>query len=97
MYSPYSSLKNLIYNYVKGKYPEFVHKGDIERKSFEWGFETENCGRRCRELCKEGYIERELVKSLSGPKCVVYKWKPPVVIEQSPEERVKELAQMNIF
>jgi hypothetical protein len=92
-----NSLKRTIYNYLKSKYPESVHKGEIGKKAIEWGYENENAGRRCRELCKEGYIERELVKSLSGPKCVIYRWKPPVVIEQSPEERVRELAQMGIF
>ena len=94
MYSP--SLKNLIYNYVKGKYPELVHKGDIERKSFEWGFETENCGRRCRELEKGGRIEKLYIKNLRGINCVAYKWIPPLP-EKVGEERVEELARSGAF
>jgi len=52
------SLKLKIYNLVKSRYPDTIHKGEIGRKAvLEWNYENENAGRRCRELVKEGSIE----------------------------------------
>lgn len=52
------SLKHQIYNHIKGRYPEVIHKGEIGRKAIlEWGYENENAGRRCRDLVKEGSIK----------------------------------------
>lgn len=52
------SLKNRILAYVMSKFPAIIHKGLILRiSSNDWGYESENAGRRCRELVKEGRIE----------------------------------------
>lgn len=52
------SLSSIIVNYLKDKYPEIVHKGELGRKAVnEWGYENENLGRRCRELVETGQIE----------------------------------------
>ena len=91
-----NSLKSYLYFYIKSKYPEVVNGGDIEKYAMNAQYKASNASRRCRELWKDGYIERDYVKSLSGVKCVVYKWKPPVA-EKTGEERTKELAQLGIF
>ena len=92
-----NSLKSIIFRFVKGKYPDWVHKGIIGRYAIGAGYENENAGRRCRELLKDGYLEVRYTKNLSGVKCAEYRYKPPVVVQQTPEERTKELAQMGIF
>jgi len=52
------SLKELILDYLKNRYPETIHKGELGRKAvIEWGYENENLGRRCRELVREGKID----------------------------------------
>ena len=73
-----NSLKGYILGYVRSKYPDFVHKGEITKKAaVEWGFMTENAGRRCRELVREGKFEYTYEKAKSGARCVLYKWIPP--------------------
>ena len=69
------SLKLIILEHLKKKYPEVVHKGEIGRKAvLEWGYENENAGRRCRELVKEGLIvpvyneKREVMYKYAEPK-----------------------------
>ena len=72
-----NSLKSIIFRFVKGKYPQLVGGNEIERYAMGAGFKASNASRRCRELEKEGYIERELVKTLVGPMCVAYRYKVP--------------------
>jgi len=75
------SLKSLIYDHLKSHYPNFVHKGDLEKMSDEWGFMADNIARRTRELCNEGLIERELVKGIA-----TYKWiDKEIRLEDMPE------------
>lgn len=83
-----NSLKNYAYQHIKMKFPETVHKGELEKMADEWGFEHENIGRRCRELWRSGLIERVLVKSKKGVWCAAYRWLPPT--PKSPEEQEKE-------
>ncbi len=53
------SLKDKILSYIHSQYPDVVHKGTIGRLAvLEWGYENENCGRRCRELENAGIIEK---------------------------------------
>ena len=40
---------------------QWVHKGTLEDKAREIGYLADNCGRRCRELCNEGRLERHEV------------------------------------
>lgn len=66
------SLKSLILNLLTERYPNYVHKGEIGRKAvLDWGFENENCGRRCRELENEGKIEADY----NSKGCVLYRLK----------------------
>lgn len=56
------SLKSRILNYFE-RYDEknpgrWQNGGEIERLAMDIGFKASNAGRRCRELCVEGYIER---------------------------------------
>ncbi len=82
------SLKATLLNYLKGKYPEVVHKGELDRKATEWGYLAENCGRRLRELKNEGYLSVEYKKSRAGAFYAVYRYiqrelpKPEIVAEQ---------------
>lgn len=51
------SLKQTILEYIKSEYPKVVHKGELLKMSVNyWHYETENAGRRCRELENEGKI-----------------------------------------
>ena len=53
------SLKDLIVQHLKSKYPEIIHKGALGKIAVnEWNFENENLGRRCRELENEGTIKK---------------------------------------
>ena len=58
------TLINIIFKYIQSKYPLTVHKGQIEMYIFEkklkeeLNFEIEHVGRRCRDLVKQGQIER---------------------------------------
>ena len=61
-----TSLKSLIYDHLKSHYPNYVNSCDIERLSIdEWGFKASNASRRCRELHRDGLIERQLVKGIA--------------------------------
>jgi hypothetical protein len=63
--------KTLITDYVKSKYPNWVHKGELGRLAvIEWRYENENMGRRCRELQNEGTLERRI-----NGKSVEYRYK----------------------
>ena len=67
------SLKQTIYEYLRGKYPEVIHKGEIGKKAVnDWSYENENAGRRCRELVKEGKIE-----VIYKDNQATYRWLPP--------------------
>ena len=55
------SLRQLTENYLEHNYPNFIHKGDLEKKAInEWGYEGDNLARRCRELERGGVIEKKL-------------------------------------
>ncbi len=52
-------LKKMILNHLIDNYPRVVHKGEICKKAVdEWDYETDNAGRKCRELENEGKIEK---------------------------------------
>lgn len=92
------SLKKEIYDCLKARSPEFVHKGELGKKAvMEWGFLNENAGRRRRELCDEGLIEKEIRKG-----CVWYRFKEEesFIIKEMRKirekaEREKELKNFN--
>lgn len=51
------TLKNRITEYCRQRPFEWVHKGTIGRLAvLEWGYENENAGRRCRELCHPDWL-----------------------------------------
>jgi len=53
------SLKDLIVEYLKSKYPEIIHKGKLGKIAVNsWGYEGDTLGRECRNLKKKGIIER---------------------------------------
>ena len=89
-----NSLKNYALQHIKSVYPDIVHKGELEKKASEWGYEHENIGRRCRELQRAGLIEVVYVKSMRGVRCAAYKWIPP--IPKSAEEKAKESEELLI-
>ena len=66
------SLKSRILELLEKRYPNWVHKGEIGRLAvIDWGYENENCGRRCRELENEGRIEHDY----NSKGCVLYRFK----------------------
>lgn len=93
----YNSLKNYILQYTRSKYPEWIPKGEIDRRAInEWGFLTENCGRRCRELVREGKLEVKLEKGKGGARCAWYRY----ILPEPPKEglvREMELAKLGVF
>lgn len=81
-----NSLKKRIFNYVKARYPSFVHKGELGRAAISWGFENENMGRRCRELVKSGHFETKYEKGLNGTICVLYRYKSSIQVLREQEK-----------
>lgn len=78
-----NSLKQKVYQYLKEKYPEVIHKGEIDRLAvLAWGRESENCGRRCRELENAGLIEK--IPDIKGR--AMYRWVSPKVVSREQEE-----------
>lgn len=53
------SLKSRIYKYMCRK-GGWIHSGVIERLAMDAGYKASNSGRRLRELCEAGSIERML-------------------------------------
>lgn len=54
------SLVTKIEAYLVNQYPNFIHKGEIDRKTInEWGYESETAGRTCRLLQNQGLIEKK--------------------------------------
>ncbi len=77
----------MAYEFIKGKYPNWVHKGEIGRKAInDWGYLSGNAGRRLRELYQMGVLERRINKSSRGS--VEYRWKP--ILPKSPEKQEEE-------
>ena len=52
------SARNKIRQYLFDSLPNIVHKGEIERMSWEWGYEPSTIDRVCRELAEEGVLEK---------------------------------------
>lgn len=75
------SLRNNIYEYLRGIYPETAHKGLIGKKAImDWGSEADTAGRRCRELAEEGIIE--IVRDKKGR--TMYRWLPEKARSDNP-------------
>lgn len=55
---PELSLKNRIVRYLRSRQGEYIHKGDLEREAILAGYLADNCARRLRELCADGFIEK---------------------------------------
>jgi hypothetical protein len=82
-----TSLKSRIYEYIKSQYPQIVHKGTILKMTMnEWGRESENAGRRCRELEESGKIEVHYQNGQAG-----YKYIEPEPIQyRTPKETLTD-------
>lgn len=55
------SLKERIYQYLL-KNHQWWNSGELERLALDAGYKASNAGRRCRELCEEGKLERQIRK-----------------------------------
>lgn len=92
------SLKNQIHNHLYLQYqnnPEvFVNGGELERLGMDLGYKASNASRRCRELEKEGGIEKRENEKGS----VEYRYLGPCVkkskteVTQEPHARQEEFA-----
>ena len=67
------SLKETLYNLIKGAYPDKLHSGLIERYAMNAGYKASNAGRRCRELENKGRIKVEYNEKHHA----LYQWIPP--------------------
>jgi len=68
------SLRARIISYYQREYSKhdnFVNAKIIEDKASKAGYKPSNAGRRCRELAREGWLEREM-----QGKSVAYRWLP---------------------
>lgn len=56
--------------YAQSKYPHFFNGGEFERLAMENGYKAANSGRRAREMCEKGMLERRIGEGGS----VEYRW-----------------------
>lgn len=68
------SLKQRIEKYLKNRPGEWVNGGFIEQMAMSVGKKASNASRRCRELCEEGKLERQIRKG-NGVASVWYRFK----------------------
>jgi len=80
-------LKVLIYDHLKSHYPAYVHKGDLEKMSGEWGYMADNICRRTRELCNVGVIS----KILNEKGIVLYRYNPQRATDYKPPKAVEPI------
>lgn len=66
------SLSSKLIEYLKEKYPGFVHGAELEDVARGLGFKGRNAGRRLRELYNKGIVEREY-RFNDGVRIVYYK------------------------
>ena len=73
-----NSLKTRLYALLKSKPNEWVHKERLSEHGKEWGYISENCGRRLRELVNENpeRIEVELKNTKNHGKTAYYRYIP---------------------
>ena len=65
------SLSERLLNYLRNN-PVWIHKGELMDKARGAGYLPDNAGRRLREMCEMGFIQKEERKG-KGPKSVWYK------------------------
>ncbi len=70
------SLKSRIFNFLRSRPNEYIHKGVIEDLARQAGYLADNAGRRCRELCFTGSRVRK--KEVNGS--VMYAFIPEEII-----------------
>lgn len=63
---------------------EWIHSGEIERLSMEWGYSAENGRREMRRLVKLGRFEQRITKG-----CAEYRYKE--VEKETEEERERRI------
>ena len=80
----FNSLKNYVLQFIKGKYPEWVNGGEVERLALDEKYKASNASRRLRELHNEGRLERRINPD---NKSVEYLWKVPLVLPREEEEK----------
>jgi predicted transcriptional regulator len=83
------NVKSQVLAFIKSRYPDFVHSGEIERYAMTLESKAQTADRKCRELENEGKIERAYQSTKTGRKCVIYR----AIIEQKQE--VKLSSQIN--
>jgi len=66
------TLKTRLLNFIQ-RQRGWVIKGTLEDYAGALGYLPDNGSRRLRELCKDGFIVRKLVKGERGQKLVWYK------------------------
>lgn len=83
------SLRNELLNHFKAIFPEWENGGESERFAAQFGKKMSNASRRCRELCNDGKLERQLRAGKNGIRTVWYRYipdRPPQVLEQYRKE-----------
>ena len=68
------SLSERIKHYFEIRPDLWINGRDIEELAMQTGYKASNASRRCRELCEEGFLEREERRGRKV-KSVFYKWK----------------------
>lgn len=66
-----NSLKRILLDHWKSK-DEWINGADGEKIAMYEGYKPSNAGRRLRELCQEGILNRQLRPMRSGGKSVWY-------------------------
>lgn len=67
------SLKSQVLIYLKSRYPDYVHSGEIERYAMSLQHKAQTADRKCRELENEGKIEKSYMKTKDNRNCVIYR------------------------
>jgi hypothetical protein len=64
------SLRQYLVDYVMSIYPNWAHKGELEKMVInQLHYEGDNAARRCRELVNKGIFEKKIVDG-----CVLYRY-----------------------
>lgn len=66
MANPYRTLshKGRILIYLRARQPRYISSVELDRQAIEWGAKGGTVDRRCRELERDGRIEKKLVDGI---------------------------------
>ena len=71
--------RSLIFNFIQ----DWTRSSDIERFALDNSIKGETAGRRCREMAREGLLERRINNGI-----VEYRKKPHTLLRQSEDDYI---------